>query len=464
MTIVFGSAIVPKWKEGRISFKNVIVTRRDKSVDIEALHEQIRRGTPPVVGQLWDSTMPFGDNEEVAPPITSESSETRHETNFSLFDLHVDSFDVQLSLSRWLDGRGILRTVAMRGVRGIVDRRNVFWDPEVPYDPRAARRRERPGDIDLENFEVEDLLVTVYQPGDFRPFNFSIFNMHTPRLRAQWLFYDLLNSDAITGQIDGCLFSMHHPQSMRHTRASVLENASYWSNWSRLRIDGVNVDHVQKMSGLTGPLLWIYSGRFDMVADIKFPQPYSGDTDLNAVIANIFNYVGSVVAPGLARDDDPIPGQPELSVPAIRAPVAAVGPVAEHAQQRQQQHEEESRERQRRARGERLRLRARASDRAPASDAAVSEPPPGHDKIPESVVIDLDLRFKDIKTSMPIFTRELSYKTYAFARPIVAFMNANKTLIPVSCRVVMDLDEFNGSMDFAQTGILPRVSVKVRNC
>ena len=77
MTIVFGSAIVPKWKEGRISFKNVIVTRRDKSVDIEALHEQIRRGTPPVVGQLWDSTVPFGDNEEVAPPITSESSETR---------------------------------------------------------------------------------------------------------------------------------------------------------------------------------------------------------------------------------------------------------------------------------------------------------------------------------------------------------------------------------------------------
>ena len=94
----------------------------------------------------------------------------------------------------------------------------------------------------------------------------------------------------------------------------------------------------------------------------------------------------------------------------------------------------------------------------------MSEPPPGHDKIPESVVIDLDLRFKDIKTSMPIFTRELSYKTYAFARPIVAFMNANKTLIPVSCRVVMDLDEFNGSMDLAQTGILPRVSVKVRNC
>ena len=32
---------------------------------------------------------------------------------------------------------------------------------------------------------------------------------------------------------------------------------------SRLRVDGVNIDHVQKMAGMAGPLTWIYSGRFD---------------------------------------------------------------------------------------------------------------------------------------------------------------------------------------------------------
>ena len=81
--------------------------------------------------------------------------------------------------------------------------------------------------------------------------------------------------------------------------------------------------------------------------------------------------------------------------------------------------------------------------------------------IPSSVVIELEVRFKDIKASMPIFTRELSYSTYALARPIIAFMNANKTLIPVHCRIVMDLSEFDGSLDLAQTGLPPLVSDKI---
>lgn len=464
VTIVFGSAIVPKWKEGRICFKDVVVTRRGQFVDPDALHEKTRRGKQADVGAWDDERAPaFDDHAEVAPPMTGDSG-SGDKANFSLFELHVDAIDVQLSLSRWLDGRGLLRTVAMRGVRGIVDRRSVFFDPEVPYDPRAARRRERPGDINLDSFELDDFLVTVYQPDDFRPFNLSIFSLRMPRLRAQWLFYDLLNADSITGQIDGCLFSLHHPQSVRSTRAAMLEKHSgLWSNWSRLRIDGVNIDHIQKMAGLTGPLLWIYSGRFDLVADIKFPAPYSDDMDLNSIIGDLFEYLGSVVVPGKSDvwidDEGPIPGQPELSVPAIRAPVAALGPVAEHAQQQQQR---ETRERERRARRERLRLRQRASTQRDENvGAGAPSLPAAPDTLSQSVVIDLDLRFKDIKAAMPIFTRELSYKTYAFARPIVAFMNANKTLIPVSCRVVMDLGEFNGSMDLSQTGILPRVSLKI---
>lgn len=92
------------------------------------------------------------------------------------------------------------------------DRRNVHWDADKPYDPRAARRTSRPGDFDLSSLVLEDLLVTVYQPGDFRPFNFSIFSAVVPRLRKQWLFYDLLGADSITGQVDGCLFSLHKPQ------------------------------------------------------------------------------------------------------------------------------------------------------------------------------------------------------------------------------------------------------------
>ena len=210
-----------------------------------------------------------------------------------------------------------------------------------------------------------------------------------------------------------------------------------------------------------------------MVADIKFPRQYGEDVDINMVISEILENLNNTFAPGryesIHPDDELIPGQPVLSGPAILAPVTAVGPVAERARQQRAEHDEAARQRQRPRIGPPV-----AADEVSESDRdwhlSMNEvgDAPG---IPPSVVIELDIRFKDIKASMPIFTRALSYSTYALARPIVAFMNANKTLIPVNCRVVMDLvrsmrltqqSEFDGSLDLSQTGLPPLVSDKVR--
>ena len=38
------------------------------------------------------------------------------------------------------------------------------------------------------------------------------------------------------------------------------------------------------------------------------------------------------------------------------------------------------------------------------------------------VIIDIDLRFRDLKAAVPIFTSDLSYVNNALIRPIVAFM------------------------------------------
>jgi distribution and morphology protein 31 len=38
------------------------------------------------------------------------------------------------------------------------------------------------------------MLVTVYQPGDFRPYNVSIFRADIGTFRKKWLFYDFLVS------------------------------------------------------------------------------------------------------------------------------------------------------------------------------------------------------------------------------------------------------------------------------
>ena len=508
-TIVFGSAIVPKWKEGRISFKDVVITRRAEPTDPETLHKEHKAEDGHLMkGTSSTPTMRLGDapsipaydtSDHIVSPLHQQESPSSGpkqdpHKNFSMFELHIDSIDVQLSLSRWLDGRGFLHKMDVRGIRGVIDRRHVFWDANRPYNPREARRKAKPNDIDLESFTVEDFLVTLYQPGDFRPFNVSIFDARIPRLRAQWLFYDLLNADSMTGQVDGCLFSLHKPQSVHHTTRSIYSkmgshSAPYIQNWSRLRVDGVNIDHVQKMAGLSGPLMWIYSGRFDLVADIKFPKQYGEDVDINTIISEIRDNLNATFSgervSSASSDDVLIPGQPELSGPAILAPVTAVGPAAERARQQRAVHdavklEEKRRELRRtkllpnglpRADQDQVGKSSTSLDEAAAEAASPSSVPTtsvsdadAYDEtsdIRPSVVIELDVRFKDIKASMPIFTRELSYSTYALARPIVAFMNANKTLIPVDCRIIMDLSEFDGSLDLSQTGLPPLVSEKI---
>ncbi|CCF54446.1 hypothetical protein NDA11_003975 [Ustilago hordei] len=490
VTVVFESAIVPKWKESKISFKNVFISRRAHG-DMDSLLEERRRKAknggadrPNKVkrrtavtagdGMAWEGTH-YEEVEEVAPPMSDEArgedlaEDDTVNTNYTMFDLQVDSIDVTLSLQRWFDGKGLIEDAVVRGVRGIVDRRNVFRDPIKPYDPRAARRQPRHGDFEMESVVVQDFLVTVYQPNDFRPFNFSIFSAHIPKLRKQWLFYDLLSAESITGQVDGCLFSLHKPQSISRTVEQDREMIhSKWKTMSRMRVDGVNFDHIQNQSDLTGPISWILSGKFDVVADIKFPRDLDDEADINTIIIEVLDNLTAALSgePNRDQDDGPIPGQHRLSGPAIEAPVSAVGATAERIRKENEEARRQGREPA--VRAERKAAVAAASASSDSAKTTDTSDNAEHQKEknkssipPPTVVIDMDVRFKDIKAAVPLFTNDISYSTNAFVRPIVAFMNANKTLIPIRCRIVMDLIEFDGSLDLAQTGLLPVVSEKI---
>ena len=54
--------------------------------------------------------------------------------------------------------------------------------------------------------------------------------------------------------------------------------------------------------------------------------------------------------------------------------------------------------------------------RAPSDDGQHAQ-----DDTPR-VVIDIDLRFRDLRAAVPLFTQDLSYTNNALIRPIVAFM------------------------------------------
>jgi distribution and morphology protein 31 len=123
---------------------------------------------------------------------------------------------------------------------------------------------------------------------------------------------------------------------------------------------------VQAQTTQDGPISWITSGRVDAVLDIKFPRDVSPDA-LDVLLGEL----ADAIAP--AALTDLIPGQRQLAKPPLVAPEDA-------------------------------------SD----SDADADEEP--------KVAVDIELRFKDLKAAVPVFTHDLSYVSNALIRPIVAFM------------------------------------------
>lgn len=247
ITIIFESAIVPKWKDSRISFKNVYITRRPSDVQNER-GRRVDRDAAHRAAIGYDIS-----NHPSIHPLSGEDDdmalEDFHEedTNYTMFDLNVDSIDVTLSFTRWIEGKGLVEDAVIKGVRGVLgaqshfcelplalstsaDRRSVTWDPENPLDPASFRHIGRPGDFELESLQLEDLLLTVYQPADFRPYTFSIFRADIQTFRKQWLFYDFLLAENVVGQFDNCLFSLHRPQSIGRTTEQDLQHGQ----WARM--------------------------------------------------------------------------------------------------------------------------------------------------------------------------------------------------------------------------------------
>lgn len=123
------------------------------------------------------------------------------------------------------------------------------------------------------------------------------------------------------------------------------------------------------MTTQEGPISWITSGKVDAVLDIKFPRDQDDEQPLNAFLGEL----ADAISAASSAVSDRIPGQRELAKPPLSAPE---DPVMEQAE---------------------------------AEDTP-------------KVIIDIDLRFRDLKAAVPIFTQDLSYTNNALIRPIVAFM------------------------------------------
>lgn len=177
-----------------------------------------------------------------------------------------------------------------------------------------------------------------------------------------------------------------------------------------MRIDGLPIEHAQYATGHTGPISWITSGKLDAVLDIKFPYHPDEQVDIKAILGEISRNVLTIshgahpdhpaidaaleadhhaedtavdtMAAMDAAQERVLPGQARLARPALRAPRPESGDIESRADALERLEEEETRK----------------------------------------VIIDIDLRFRDLKAQVPMFTSDLSVTNNALIRPIVAFI------------------------------------------
>ena len=407
--VVFESAIVPKWGDGVITFKNVFVSRRPGQGS-----GKVSKGSPSTEAAAAAAAKAEKLNESGELASTSpDSDEGAEDTNYTQFDLSLDTVNVTLSFTKWFNSKGLLRDVEIKGVRGVIDRTSVHYTGEH-IDPRTYRHEHNPGDFEIDSFKLEDLLITVYQARGFRPFSVSVFTCDLPQLRKQWLFYDFLSANVMSGSFDDSLFTIH-PRQMHGHVGTQLETdmesngqASPWKKQSRLRIDGLNIDHLNR--GVEGPFSWIHEGNVDIVADIMFPA--DNDESIAKVMSDFYDRMEATVT------------------------------SSRHLEK-----------------GENSDI---INNEIPSeADTTASIPRNDSDDDRRFLVMDLRVHLNDIRAAVPIFTKDLSYVNNALVRPIVAYMNSRHTFIPINCRVIKRASEFDGSWTIFDSGLMDDLSAEV---
>jgi distribution and morphology protein 31 len=404
--VVFESAIVPKWRDGVITFKNVFVSRRpgQGSGNVSKGSSKTAAAAAAAAALGWVSDR-SEQRESVARDLAIHEEE---DTNYTQFDVSIDTVNVTLSFTKWLNGKGLLHDVEVKGIRGVLDRTHVHWTDDN-LDPKSYRHEHNPGDFEIDSFKMEDLLVTIYQPNNFRPFSVSIFSCDLPQLRKQWLFYDFLSANMMTGSFDNSLFTIHPRQTHNFTGAQLnsngeeTEESRLWKKQSRIRIDGLSIDHLNR--GVEGPFSWIHEGNVDIVADIMFPT--DDEESLAKVVSDFYDRLEATVTSNRYASDSsgrPPEGHLDLELPLI-------------------------------------------ADK--------------NDK--RFLVTDLRIHLTNVRAVVPLFTKDLSYINNALIRPIVAYINSRRTFVPVHCRLVKRLTDFDGSWTVFDSGLMDDLSAAVGN-
>lgn len=168
---------------------------------------------------------------------------------------------------------------------------------------------------------------------------------------------------------------------------------------SRLRIESVSMDHIHRFG--EGPPQWLTSGTLDFCADIYIPDEHKKGTSLSvpqAIVEIIKTSLPQSVILGTGTGQSMVLGE---------------------------QSDEN--------RGEET----------------------------EKFIMDIDVRFKNVKGVVPLKIPKLSYVNSAMIRPVIAYVNNNRTLVPIKGRIIMDLSLFDGAWTIQQATLSNRLNESI---
>ncbi|ORY47450.1 mitochondrial distribution and morphology protein family 31/32 [Rhizoclosmatium globosum] len=495
------SAILPNWKEGTIHLANLHIvcnadTWRKRVLDqrreeAEGLNRSLARR---VLGGL-SLFLPKSWVTSSDPNRRKEGIEYNQNTddvnvNWTYWDIRIKSVNVSLSLWRYLQGHGLVQACKLTGIRGVADRSHIIW----PADWVPTRREATPYDFDMSDFVVQDVLVDIKNPNEFRPFSVSVYSARLERFRQQWLLYDVMCAESIVGAFDNCLFSVHKWKNegtggaadaigdgnVAGAMANEGAGKDLGAEMSHLKINNLPIDHIS--TGVTGPFSWITSGTIDIDFHFLFPKSTPLPTDqLFAQIRQEFEGVKYIAMDKLEKikerhhSNDPVTTKKtgtsdyqdeyqtalRQKIHQLTEPKTVTSPRTGTQYIETDAETEESKAIIETYSPREYPSRYTTTSPPPTEKLASQKPQINKSGAPQLLFMHWAISLNDLRASVPLSTPEIGYMSNALIRPIVGYMNAHRVRIPITFETRLPLENFNGSWDFFSAGVVDVVAEEI---
>ena len=346
--------------------------------------------------------------------------------NVSLYDLKISKIEIELSLLHFLEGKGWIKSLNARGIRGTIDKR------ALRPSGKKEKYSSQPGDFHIKDVTVKDVLLTVYYP-NFRPFSLSVISAEFSKLRKQWLLLDVISATNIIGMYDGCLFSIHTPQLTTEDRKTLeLDNMRHF------KIDGLPIDQIN--SKTSGPLSWITRGRVDFNVLFQLPSKEKKSMNFDRLKESlILALIKQVEVPDSMNQQLEVDNYFSRHVRSLKEKI--ILPILHSINDRG---------------GEGIPI--------PMKSASVEKDrrmmAKNFASAPENVLsFKVDLKLGDLHANIPLSNPDLSITNHAIIRPLVGYINEHKPFIPISVFFKIGLDDFEGAFSLSDSGIIQALSI-----